>query len=85
MRDWTDRDNNKRTSAEVVADNIYFGDSRREGGDASYGGGYQGGYQNNYAPAAPRQQDNAYPGSYTAPVGPSDFAEISEEDGDLPF
>ena len=84
MRDWTDRDNNKRTSAEVVADNIYFGDSRREGGDASYGGGYQGGYQGGYAPA-PRQQDNAYPGSYTAPVAPSDFAEISEEDGDLPF
>ena len=24
MRDWTDRDGNKRTSAEVVADNVYF-------------------------------------------------------------
>ncbi len=80
MRDWTDRDNNKRTTAEVVADNLYFGDSKRDTGD----GGYQGGYQSNYAPA-PRQQDNAYPGSYTAPVGPSDFSEISEEDGDLPF
>jgi single-strand DNA-binding protein len=29
MRDWTDRDGNKRTSAEVVADNVYFGDSKR--------------------------------------------------------
>lgn len=24
MRDWTDRDGNKRISAEVVADNVYF-------------------------------------------------------------
>ena len=37
MRNYTDRDNNKRTAAEVVADNIYFGDSRREG---ESGGGF---------------------------------------------
>lgn len=30
MRDWTDKDGNKRRSAEVVADNIYFGDSKRD-------------------------------------------------------
>ena len=30
MRTWTDKDGNKRTSAEIVADNIYFGDSKRE-------------------------------------------------------
>lgn len=30
MRNWTDKDGNKRTSAEVVADNIYFGDNKRE-------------------------------------------------------
>lgn len=29
MRDWTDRDGNKRRTAEVVADNVYFGDSKR--------------------------------------------------------
>lgn len=29
MRDWTDKDGNKRRSAEVVADSVYFGDSRR--------------------------------------------------------
>ena len=34
MRDWTDRDGNKRRSAEVIADNVYFGDSkpRQDGG-----------------------------------------------------
>ncbi len=31
MRDWTDKDGNKRRNAEVVADNIYFGDSKSGG------------------------------------------------------
>ena len=65
MRDWTDRDGNKRRSAEVVAENVYFGDSKRE--------------------------SSAVP-AYGAPAGrgvdvnpDSDFAEIGEEDGKLPF
>ena len=29
IRDWTDRSGNKRTTAEVVADNVYFADSKR--------------------------------------------------------
>ena len=29
IRDWTDKDGNKRTTAEVVADNVYFADSKR--------------------------------------------------------
>ena len=29
IRDWTDKDGGKRRSAEVVADNVYFGDSKR--------------------------------------------------------
>ena len=37
IRDWTDKEGNKRRSAEVVADNVYFGDSKREGDS---GGGY---------------------------------------------
>ena len=28
-RDYTDRDGNRRYATEVVADNVYFGDSRR--------------------------------------------------------
>ena len=76
MRDWTDKDGNKRTSAEVVADNVYFGDSRPAG---------NGGNSFNDAPAyhsAPAYSAPA--GGFTAPVG-GDFAEIDEEDGDLPF
>lgn len=36
IRDWTDKNGNKRNSAEVVADNIYFGDSKRETTNTSY-------------------------------------------------
>lgn len=30
IRDWTDKDGNKRRNAEVLADRVYFGDSKRE-------------------------------------------------------
>ena len=74
IRGWTDKDGNKRRSAEVVADNLYFGDSRRDNGGE--GGSYTGGNSGYSAPA----------GGYAAPVGgASGFAEIDEEDGDLPF
>ena len=72
IRDWKDKDGNNRRSAEVVADNIYFGDSKRDGAPS---GDY------NRAPAYGTPM-----GGYSAPVGGmSDFAEIDEEDGDLPF
>ena len=29
IRDWTDKDGNKRRSTEVIADNVYFGDSKK--------------------------------------------------------
>lgn len=54
IRDWKDKDGNNRRSAEVIADNVYFGDSKKDGAD------------NTGAPA-------------------QNFAEIDEEDGDLPF
>lgn len=47
LRDWTDKDGNKRRTAEVVAEHIYFADSKPkdDGGSAgSYGGQYGGGY-----------------------------------------
>ena len=80
MRDYTDRDGNKRTAAEVVADNIYFGDSKRDAdGGGSYGGSY-GGY------SAPAHSAPVPPPAYTAPMGGgSQFAELDDDDGELPF
>ena len=71
IRDWTDKDGNKRTVAEVRVENAYFGDSKRDGdggntfaAPASNFGGYA-------APAA------------SAPA--SDFAMLDDSDSQLPF
>ena len=80
IRDWTDKDGNKRRTAEVVADQVYFGDSKRDNEGGSYSAGYsQGGYSaGGYAPAAPS--------GYGAPLSGGDqFAELSDDDGELPF
>lgn len=36
MRDWTDRDGNKRRTAEVVVSSIYFGDSKKESSEQDF-------------------------------------------------
>lgn len=36
IRDWKDKEGNNRRSAEVVADNVYFGDSNKDGGTKVY-------------------------------------------------
>ena len=78
IRSWTDKDGNKRRTAEVVADNCYFGDSKRDGDSGSAFGG------NSFA--------NAYSapagfGGYSAPAGnpASDFAMLDDDDAQLPF
>lgn len=64
IRDWTDKDGNKRRTAEVVADNVYFGDSKRDG-DSSYQGGYSsGGYQAQEQPTNEFQELQDNDGSY---------------------
>ena len=100
IRDWTDKDGNKRTAAEVVADNIYFGDSKRDGDGGGYASGYsQGGYnQGGYGQSGYGQsgygQGGYAAGGYSAPapsgygappVGGDQFAELSDDDGELPF
>ena len=81
FRDWNDKEGNKRRSAEVIVENIYFGDSRRDGDSGNtYGGNTYGGNTYN-APAAP-----AY-GGYSAPAAnpASDFAMLDDDDAQLPF
>ena len=97
MRDWTDKDGNKRTSAEVVVANAYFGDSRRDNegspysngnnyGANSYGGNNYGG--NNYggnAYTAPAPSYGGYSAPAPAPAPASDFAMLDDDDAQLPF
>ena len=58
IQDWTDKDGNKRRSYEVLAENIYFGDSKRSESDTP-------------KPAEPGRNQ--------------EFAEIGDEEGELPF
>ena len=71
FRDWTDRDGGKRRNAEVVVDNIYFGESkRRDGGDVRSES--RPAYQSSYESVSPS-------------MGASAFSELGDDDGELPF
>ena len=89
MRDWTDKEGNKRTSAEIVVANAYFGDSKRDGdgGNSSYGGNtYGGNAYGGSSYAAPASASAPSYGSYSAPSAPaSDFAMLEDDDAQLPF
>ena len=91
IRSWTDKDGNKRRTAEVVADNVYFGDSKRDSDNAgsSYGGNTYGGASyggNNYGGNAYNAPAPSY-GGYSAPASApaSDFAMLEDDDAQLPF
>ena len=89
IRNWTDKDGNKRSSAEVVADNVYFGDSKRDDHAGSAYGGYSapaqnyGGSNGGYSAPAPAGSYGSYGAPASAPA--SDFAMLEEDDAQLPF
>ena len=69
IRDWTDKDGNKRRSAEVIADSIFFTESKRSR-EASVG-------------QADARDD--YGGGFSTPIENSEFAELDMDDDELPF
>lgn len=73
LRDWTDKEGGKRRSAEVVADTVYFGDSRR---DAGASGGHP---DEGYAPPPAN-----YPTGGLEPAGQLNMSG-DVDDGELPF
>ena len=91
IRSWTDKEGNKRRSAEVVADNVYFGDSKQSnaGGfdqTASYGAPSQSYGAPNYAPSYNQGYGAPAAPGYTAPVNTeSEFSVLEEDDSELPF
>ena len=73
-RKWQDRDGNNRTSWEINADNVYFGESRRDG-DSSRDSYSNNTYSSSYdsgRSSAPAPASNA-------------FVELDDGDGELPF
>jgi single-strand DNA-binding protein len=77
IRKWRDKDNNPRSSAEVVVANAYFAGAR---GDSGAGGGLY---------TAPAPAGGAYPETeallQSYGVKPKEFAMIDDEDAQLPF
>lgn len=75
MRKWEDKDGNKRVSAEVVADDVYFGESKKDkekAAGASYGVPY-------YTPP----QSNGF--AYGVKPAITDFEMLDDDDAQLPF
>ena len=71
LRDWVDRDGNKRRSAEVVVEQMYFGDSRSEGGQKS---------------GQPVPKEAGYQAAYSSTGREADeFRELQDDDGELLF
>ncbi len=71
IREWQDKEGNKRKTAEIIADNVYFGESKRQDGGSTGGGSFK--------PAgAPIDVNNDEPRG-------SAFSELGNSDGDLPF
>lgn len=70
MRDWTDKDGNKRTFAEVIAENVYFGDSKNSNTENTAG--------------TDLVYESMKNGTFAAAPA-SDFALLDGDDGALPF
>lgn len=73
LRDWTDNNGTKRRAAEVVVDNIYFGESKKSGSTG----------------VANPQQSYSAPSGNAASYGgyQQTFSDLppDEDDGELPF
>lgn len=87
MRQWTDKNGNKRIAAEVVADSVYFGDSRpQQETPATQSPGYYppGNFQ---PPAQPPIQfpESPAPNFSTIPDTPPEFSQMDLNDDQLPF
>ena len=81
IRNWTDKDGNKRRNAEVVADYVYFGDSKKSSdGNSTYQA------PNSYPGSIGDFQDTmALAEKYMAQGMQSDFAMLEDGDAKLPF
>ena len=87
IRDWTDKDGGKRRSAEVVVDNVYFGESKRREGESrdNYGPRDSYGSRDNYSSRDSYGQRDSRQDSAPRQAAPSAFSELDDGDGELPF
>lgn len=79
IRKYTDKDGNKRTAAEVVAESVYFGESKSNSGK-----------QENGAEASVAAESGSFPDtmnyiSQMSELPASQFAMLDDDDAQLPF
>lgn len=75
IRKWKDKDGNERRSAEVIADSVYFADSKNVAENG------------NSRPTAAAPAPWTPPAAWTQPAAApaSDYAPINDDDAQLPF
>ena len=84
-RKWQDREGNNRTNWEINADNVYFGESRRDS-DSNRSDSYTGSYSNNsYSSNSGGSYGGYDSGRSGAPAPANTFVELDDGDGELPF
>ena len=84
MRKWTDKDGKNRTTAEILADNVYFGESKkdREANNAVTNNPYT--VPNPYTTTTNTPSYGGY--NYMTPVQPGSDWDMMDDDGAvLPF
>ena len=81
IRNWVDKEGNKRRNAEVVADSVYFGESKKATEEN----------RPNRAPQQAPAQDGGFPETmamlerYGVPAGQSEFTMLDDDDAQVPF
>ena len=84
-RKWQDRDGNNRTSWEINADNVYFGESRRDS-EGNRGDSYGSRSSDSYGSRGNDSYGDSYSGRSSAPASSAPaFADLGDDDGELPF
>ena len=82
IRNYTDKDGNKRRAAEVVADSVYFGDSKKseQGSNSTYQAP-----NSSQSYAVGFSETQALINQYQQQGMQSDFAMLEDDDAQLPF
>lgn len=82
IRNWTDKEGNKRRSAEIVADSVYFGDSKKSDTDSTYSAPYS-----DQVASGDLAETIAYMGKIQSQGIPaaSEFTMLDDDDPQLPF
>ena len=84
-RNYQDKNGNNRTAIEVNCDEVSFGETKKS--RDAYNAGNQGGFggYDNGSQMRPEPAASQVAPAFDLPAGDSDFQELADDDGDVPF